>query len=87
MSFADLRSARKSKETKSFINPDTLSAPDKVDKATSGNGDGTEVKNGDARPAVVFDRPSGLPTTLEVRASTVGGRGVHATVPFHPGDF
>lgn len=87
MSFADLRSTRRNKDLKSFVTSSNVDVPENAEEKRPSEADSTEVKAGETKPSVVFGRTAGLPTTVEIRTSTVEGRGVHANVPFSPGDF
>lgn len=80
MSFADLRSARKSKEAKSYVEAyartaqggDRLAPPDTLE------GDHSTVISKGLPPLVSGLALSGLPPTLEIRESSDYGRGLYA---------
>lgn len=85
MSFADLQSARKRKETKSFV---SLRDAEKQSTEEAGGTGGSDavVSAAQQKAHVTFDRPPGLPTSVAVRNSPLAGRGVFARVAVSPGE-
>ena len=86
MSFADLRSARKSKESKSFVKK-----PQDYGSLDTRNGSMDTGLNATAGtppaddPAVLTDIPLDLPPWLNVRKSAARGRGLYVKENFAPG--
>lgn len=87
MSFTELRSVRNNKESKSFVKSRQDDVPHGVDPATENKVADAVLTDGGHEPAAVVSSMAGLPQTIDVRASAVGGRGMHANVPSQPGDF
>jgi hypothetical protein len=90
MSFADLRSSRKAKESKSFVMDLAKSSSDSSvsfasqDPEHAGHG---VMANNHGRAVVVPDLSSqvGLPSALNIRTSSINGRGIYAGENFVPG--
>lgn len=84
MSFADLRSARKSKESKSFVSAANHGPENTIESAQAEDSTNT-AKDIQKEQIEVFAQPSGLPTSADLRVSPVAGRGVFAKVVYSPG--
>ncbi|KAI0826452.1 SET domain-containing protein [Irpex lacteus] len=84
MSFADLRSARKSKESKSFVSAANHGPGNTIESAQAEDTTNT-AKDIQKEQIEVFAQPSGLPTSADLRVSPVAGRGVFAKVVYSPG--
>ncbi len=91
MSFSDLRSARKSKESKSFVKSvitdaateDVVITKDTFSAAQDGGSGNSEIVS-------LENMSVGLPSTLEIRKSAAFGRSMYAKEQFaigmHPYD-
>lgn len=96
MSFANLRSARQSKEARSFVGAGTdagqaQDAPAQPGTRSTADGESMTVdppaaSQPDTRPPLVTDLPVTLPASLEARKSDASGRGVYAKEHFAPGE-
>ena len=89
MSFADLRSARKSKESKSLVTRSGTTPSTDTDRGNPTDPDDTKSEIVVSKDATVevFHRPSGLPETVGIRQSVTEGRGLYANVPLQPGNY
>ena len=102
MSFADLRSSRKSKEAKSFLPGSFEQSSLKQNRLAPSESEGSlEIRDASKEPTTVeaahtrADVTSaiqnlpiqGLPPSLEIRQSEESGRGVYAKEDFDMGKF
>ncbi|KAI0341475.1 SET domain-containing protein [Trametopsis cervina] len=89
MSFADLRSTRKDKESKSFVSASGDNGPRSEAQQTADrveNDTDSDIHSGiDEKPTVLSIKPAGLPPSVNVRKTATRGRGVYATSAFLPG--
>ncbi|KIP05657.1 hypothetical protein PHLGIDRAFT_73889 [Phlebiopsis gigantea 11061_1 CR5-6] len=87
MSFASLRAARQSKESKSFVDG---ARPIRGSTVLTNSQNETAQPDPDKEPMtpeVVADQPSGLPAWLDVRRSTARGKGLYAKETLTPGSI
>ena len=89
MSFADLQSSRKTKESKSFVRDSITESSEAIagtssDQQPQHTGSITTGQQDD-EPVVVRDLDTGLPPSLDVRTSETDGRGIYANRSFAPG--
>ena len=85
MSFADLRSARKSRESKSFVTANQADVPGAATSNVASSTNSIKSEDGTTKTSAIVSQPAGLPASVEVRMSSVGGRGLHANASFDPG--
>lgn len=91
MSFADLRSARQAKESKSLVRDTPLASSSKARDeqiASSVPEDAAKTPFDPTEPpTVVFDCPLSFPAWLDVRKSVSNGRGLYSKENFSPGEL
>lgn len=86
--FADLRSARERKETKSFIHAQTNPNSRPTQETSQENATPLEPALPVAplpKLSVLAERPAGLPDSVDIRETAEAGRGVYAKQSFSPG--
>jgi hypothetical protein len=89
ISFANLQSARKNKDAKSFVSSGGTAKGQQHADAIAISTHGADSKDTDAttEESAVFNIPPGLPTSVDTRASPIAGRGLFAKNTFLPGIF
>lgn len=85
MSFAGLQSARKNKESKSFVTVNSGSVPEKSEPVKDSDAEAASAARHDGPGKLDIDRLKGLPDAVEIRQSSIEGRGIFANVFFQPG--